>query len=835
MSASALSTFSRSLSSAVAASLTAAEARAGGPLPAFSITINFGDNGAIGAATNVTAPIMSPVLAPVQTPAQAQPVIADDVAQPVIAAVPIIADVVAEELVEVAEEKIVRAEPPASPSPAALPPPTPAPAPAPAGPPLPPAHTVAEAAARSNAAAGIPRVLTEGARHSYPTWFLVSLVAAACEEVEAFVGGEDVCAGAGAGAGAGVGTGVGVGVGEGGGGVKTSDSVASAESAALLLSPTRAALPDNAPVPNVAAWTAAHSASLTSAWLWLLAAAADMRGTASIAAGWLEARAGRGAAENDENTLASPSVPEALDGAEITRIAAATLSAGEPFDGLVQEDFTLRLLRRLPLGHLSHAARIAVKAHIVRALLAAAGWGSINDATATLLQLHFEEEAAQAVGTATAAAAAARRGSIDAASPTAPPPLPATTTTHSAADSLAIAEAVLLEPIAIPSPASLVAFLPYGVDALGGALPAALGGHAYIITPQVVRAAMALVSSSGGLQGCSAPGARAGTLASPSSAFYSMPAGGPWASPGFLGALPPAPGGGGGATDSDPGRFALFGPAAWAALGYTAARSMDPKNCSLVLATPAEGLAAHFNFIRGALVTALTDLVPAASQAVPASPAAASAATPMSPTLFLSPMGRDDARDAALDVLTPAHVLAAIENAASVNTLPSGNGGSLASAAAHEIYSVIGRSLLREALAVENSSAQAPNVVPFVFVLLDAGGKSALKDPDSGAPLLLRSHAPLSKVEATLGLLARAGRRMLGATAAAAVQDGAYLQDLALDLQGHSGLPVSPVAPANPLSLSGIKSPRTPMGSPTPSGSRGALRSPCISNLKNNA
>ena len=591
---------------------------------------------------------------------------------------------------------------------------------------------------------------------------------------------------------------------------------------------------------------AAHSASLTSAWLWLLQAAADMTGTAATAATWLEGRATRASADSiNLNNALSPSVPEALDAAEITRIAAATLEACEPFDGLVQEDFTLRLLRRLPLGHLSVSARIAVKAHIVRALLAAAGWGSLNDAAATLLQLHFEEEHAHALDANAAAASAARRGSVSTAdfntlgSPLGSPSAAATAaaasmaTQFSAADSLAIAEAVLLEPIAVPSPASLVAFLPHGVDALGGAMPAAFGNDAFIITPDMVRDIMArsFGGRGPGAPSYAAPGARAGTLVSPSSVFYSMPSG-PWASPIASGGgtmLSPSGNGsgGGGGGGGDPGRFALFGPAAWAALGYTAARSMDPKNCALVLATPAEGLAAHFGFIRGALATAVSGNNNNSMMSPPAAPAnrVPEAATPMSPTLFMSPI----ASDTALDVLTPAHVLAAMETSSVPEArTPAGEpkgylAGSRASAAAQEIYSVIGRSLLREALAASpggsSASAAEANDVRFVFVLLDAHGKTALKDPDSGAPLLLRSHAPLSKVEATLGSLARAGRRLLGPVAAAAIQEGSSVKDLAIDLQEGHAFAISPMSSRMLSSVgspSSVRSPRTPFGSPPP-------------------
>jgi hypothetical protein len=51
-------------------------------------------------------------------------------------------------------------------------------------------------------------------------------------------------------------------------------------------------------------------------------------------------------------------------------------------------------------------------------------------------------------------------------------------------------------------------------------------------------------------------------------------------------------------------------------------------------------------------------------------------------------------------------------------------------------------------------------------------GRAPLSDPETGAPLLLRSAAPLAEVEAALGALTRAGRRFLGPAGAAAMQMG---------------------------------------------------------------
>jgi len=102
-----------------------------------------------------------------------------------------------------------------------------------------------------------------------------------------------------------------------------------------------------------------------------------------------------------------------------------------------------------------------------------------------------------------------------------------------------------------------------------------------------------------------------------------------------------------------------------------------------------------------------------------------------------------------------------------------------AAAVASEVSNVVGRSLLRDAtekILLANAAAGGSSAEPggdgvrFMLLVLTPDGKSLMEETDTGAPLLLRSVAPMLDVELALGALSRAGRRHLGPVGAASVQ-----------------------------------------------------------------
>jgi hypothetical protein len=636
--------------------------------------------------------------------------------------------------------------------------------------------------------------------HAYPLWFLLSLTRAICEEVEAAYGRSTLRA------------------------LSSAAAAASAAAGGGGLSPVRGAMPPHAPLPDPEAWAVAHSASLTSAWLWLLQAARDLRSSAYAAGAWIGG--GEGGGEG------SPPPAQAS-------VAAALRRAGEPFAALAQEDHVLRLLRRLPAGHLPPRSVLAVKTLVTRALLAAAGWGSLNDATATIMRLHLEEEFAPA---AAASASAARRGSVfspsslagggggggdgagsptarasaaasppsgvgGAGSPPAPQPPPAgddDAPPDSVNAAFELVEAVLLEPLTVLPPASLAAFTVWGVDALGGAAGGVGGGleGAHVTTPDIARAAMEAAVSAGGAT--AAPGASAGTLTSPSAGAYPFSyAHSSLFSPGGGATLEHHPvftqaAGSPALTPSAaaaPGRFCFFGPQAWAALAYARARTANRGNLTSLLSTEETALAAHFAFIRGALKTAEDAAAgggasaPPAAVASPASPAPPGAASSVQLSQsFLSTLTPEKGVLGGGDGLVglpPAGEAAdrggeGAPSPAPAPASPAPGGADVAArrsaAVGAEVAAVVGRSLVREALAAPAADATAapppvgPGGVRFMLVLMTPDGRALLTEAETGAPLLLRSAAPMLEVELALGSLARAGRRQLGPAAAAAMQ-----------------------------------------------------------------
>ena len=599
-------------------------------------------------------------------------------------------------------------------------------------------------------------------------------------------------------------------------------------------SPVRDTLSSSAPLPSPGAWSVNHSASLHSAWLWCLQAARDLRVSAMEARAWLQDKGAASQAQalagGGAGGLLSPSFPSTLDPLANTAAAVEAAQSGSPFGGLVQEDHILRLLRRLPTGHLPRATAIATKALLVRVLLALVGWGCLNDATATIMRLHIEE----AVDIKVSVAAAARRGShfgeVAAAAAEEeggqqPQPADAALTQR---DCVELVEAVLLEPLAVLPPASLSAFSQYGVDGLGGAL----GGTGsrfevnYLITPDAVREAMREVAE-GGKAGVAHPGAASDFLLSPSADLYPFSAG-PF-SPGLVAPYSTAAAAGRAAAAllspaaaasalHHPGHYSFFGPAAWECLAYARRRTPGHANLATVLATPKEALAAHFEFVEMCLKT----IVPPPGRQLEQAQAHASPAPALQGTAlpFTSPLTPAQVEEAEGGSAAAAAAAAAGGDTLSLSPEKDRSSSALASpargaaaAAEHadkaaaavgaEVASVVGRSLLRDAqdrllrqaaaqaggsssgeeggaLAVgaegSSSSSISPQLlsggVRFMLVLLSPDGKSLMEEPGTGAPLLLRSIVPMLDVELALGSLSRSGRRHLGHTEAAAVQSG---------------------------------------------------------------
>ena len=329
-------------------------------------------------------------------------------------------------------------------------------------------------------------------------------------------------------------------------------------------------------------------------------------------------------------------------------------------------------------------------------------------------------------------------------------------------------EAALLEPLTIPPPATLSSFSQYGFDALGGALGGTGVSHesAYLITPDVARDAMR-AAAEGGKGGVAGPGARASFLVSPSADLYPYESG-PFSPHPQLLFSPSGGGAGGESTTSSsssssfpllrPGHYSFFGPAAWGCLAYARKRTPGHANLATVLATPPEVLKKHYEFVAGCLKDVVAYEVGGYSSA---SSSSSSSSSPLPPP--------------------PAAAVAAV---------------------GAEVSNVVGRSLLRDAatrLAKEaalvakekgeegragGGGGQGGGLdtldegVRFMLIMLTPDGKSLMEEADTGAPLLLRSVAPMLDVELALGALSRAGRRHLGPVIAAAVQAENTHQDV---------------------------------------------------------
>jgi hypothetical protein len=241
---------------------------------------------------------------------------------------------------------------------------------------------------------------------------------------------------------------------------------------------------------------------------------------------------------------------------------------------------------------------------------------------------------------------------------------------------------------------------------------------------------------------------------------------------------------------SAPGRFCFFGPQAWAALSYARARTPGAGNLSSLLSTEESALAAHFKFLGD--VTRSASLAAAGGGEGGGEGGGGAGAAPNSPA-----GGASHAALSAsfLSAVTPEKDSASAGAAPSASPRGGGQPAPAARAAARsaavgvEVAAVVGRSLVREALAATaaanaaaaatspGNSAPAPTGaavgaggVRFMLVLMTPDGRALLTEPGTGAPLLLRSAAPMLDVELALGALARAGRRQLGPAAAAAMQ-----------------------------------------------------------------
>ena len=169
-------------------------------------------------------------------------------------------------------------------------------------------------------------------------------------------------------------------------------------------------------------------------------------------------RGGGGAASSIlENSI--PPVAEPLTEEEIMAVTEAAAESAEavlePFGEVVQEDHILRLLRRVPMPTVTASTLFA------RTALAFAGWGSLNDAAATVMRTFLEEMRPLAKGLDKEAAAESIKKSADAVE-----------------RDMAIVEAALLEPIILCPPLLLATFTESGVRV----------GPGGFITPSSARA-----------------------------------------------------------------------------------------------------------------------------------------------------------------------------------------------------------------------------------------------------------------------------------------------------------------------------------------------------------
>lgn len=318
----------------------------------------------------------------------------------------------------------------------------------------------------------------------------------------------------------------------------------------------------------------------------------------------------------------SPSTPAAAAAADGGKAAAldadteavardavyAAETVYEPFGEVVQEDHILRLLKRLQLPSLES------KALFVRAALAFAGWGSLNDAAATVMRTHLDENRASAkpkakeatLGTGTPAQSSLN---ID---------VDADGADAEADDGgaaaverdMEIVEAVLLEPVTLAPASALAVCTVNGIRV----------GPGMVITPAEAKASVASNAAS-----ISSPTAAAAAVLFPSSSssntlnlasttstssahFKSFGDASSTLSASINGySAPIAPRGLTGGAFNGPVSVEgmrlvpVFGSSAWQALLYVRGRACAPHNLEAIFSTPSTALALHYAFVRQCL------------------------------------------------------------------------------------------------------------------------------------------------------------------------------------------------------------------------------------------
>jgi len=183
--------------------------------------------------------------------------------------------------------------------------------------------------------------------------------------------------------------------------------------------------------------------------------------------------------KNDESSHSSfsPPIAEPLTEEEIMAVTEAAAESAEavlePFGEVVQEDHILRLLRRVPMPTVTASTLFA------RTALAFAGWGSLNDAAATVMRTFLEEMRPLAKGLDKEAAAESIKKSADAVE-----------------RDMAIVEAALLEPIILCSQNLLATFTEAGVRVGPGGFITPSSARAMVVQQQPSLAAT-LTSTSG--------------------------------------------------------------------------------------------------------------------------------------------------------------------------------------------------------------------------------------------------------------------------------------------------------------------------------------------------